>query len=331
MPDFVSIGPFDPLERLYEFDYLNIVPIVTTPPAPVTTETDASGTVVAGDGSTDAASSQKYQLSGVVSIAWAQEPWRVLWTVRSDGLLLGMTYRRDQGVLAWHRHPMTNGAVEDVAVIPNPQTGRSQVWLMVQRVVDGTTRRYIEYMTDRHEPENSTDTGGYNYLDCSLTYEGSAATEISNLDHLEGETVSVWADGKRHDDKTVSGGSITLDRAAEVVHVGIHTASYILTLPADAGAEIGTAQGKTKIISKVKGRMIETLGAKAGKVLDKLDAIFKRQASDKMDTTPALRSGLFEVKFDSAYDQEGQFYIVQDYPAPMTITAIVPETDTADF
>ena len=50
---------------------------------------------------------------------------------------------------------------------------------------------------------------------------GSAATTISGLDHLEGQTVSVLADGSTHPDKTVSSGSITLDRSSTKVKVGL--------------------------------------------------------------------------------------------------------------
>ncbi|WP_290494517.1 hypothetical protein [Hyphomonas sp. UBA4494] len=322
--------PNDPLLRAYEWGLFGIDPVVIPTPTPTVTETDASGSVVSA-GATDDASTLKYKRSGIVDIAWQGEPWRVAWAPRSDGQLLGMTYRRDQGVLAWHRHPMTNGAVERVATIPNPSTGRGQVWMMVQRVIDGETVRYIEYMTEPHEPTTPNDTADYNFLDCSLTYSGSAVTEISNLDHLEGQSVQIWADGSRHDDKTVSGGSITLDREASKVHVGIHTAAYILTLPVDAASAVGTSQGKTKMIGRAAVRFVQTVGGKIGQTLDTLETILKRQASDVQGAPVALRSGIFKMNFQSAHDTDPQFYVVQDIPAPMTITALVPETDGADF
>lgn len=314
-----------------DLDFLDIVPIVVPPQTPVPVDNDASGTVVSGDGSTDNAQSLTYALSGLVSMAWAQEPFRVIWAARSDGLLLGCTYRRDQGVLAWHRHPMTNGAVEDVAVIPDPETGKAQVWMLVQRVIDGNTVRYLEYMTPRHEPDDITDTEDYNYLDCSLTYSGSPATTISNLDHLEGQTVQIWADGTRHDDKTVSGGSITLDREASKVHVGIHSASYARVLPLEQGGGDGVHQGKMKLVNKVRLRFYETIGGKIGKTLDALDPINLRSADDNIGGTPNLVSGMVEAGMGTFYDRDGQFYIVQDFPAPMTVAALVPEVDGSDF
>lgn len=323
------IGPVD--EIYVPEEDLEIIPIVVPPPPPVPVDPDPSGTVVGGSGGTDAAQSLRYARSGIVSMAWAQEPWRVLWCVRSDGMLLGCTYRRDQGVLAWHRHPMTNGAVEDVCVIPDPQTGKSQVWLAVQRMIGEETVRYIEMMTEVHEPVNSADTAAYNFLDSSLSYDGSPATVFSNLDHLEGETVQVWADGARHIPCLVTDGSITLTRAASVVHVGIHTAAYIQTLPAESGAANGTAQGKMKNVSRVRVRFVETMAGKIGRDLTKLDDALIRRASDPQGAGPTLRSGIFDLNMAGGFDREAQFYIVQDIPAPMTITALVPEIDGTDY
>lgn len=310
---------------------LQINPIVIPPDTGTAVETDATAEVIDGSGTSTAATSLSYRRSGLIDIAWAQEPYRTLWSVRSDGLLLGMTYRRDQGVLAWHRHPMTNGAVESICVIPDPTSGRSQLWMAVQREVNGSTVRYIEYMTDIHEPSNPTDTGGYVFLDSSLTYSGSAVSSVSGLEHLEGQTVQIWADGIRHADKTVSGGSVTLDRSASTVTVGIHTTSYILTLPANAGAANGTAQGKQKQVARARVRVHETIGGKMGRDLDALDDLNVRRSSGAMDTTPALVSGVSQTLMDAAHDREAQFIVAQDYPAPMTITALMPEIDGTDY
>jgi hypothetical protein len=51
--------------------------------------------------------------------AFAEEPFRVVWCVRSDGTLLGFTFMREHEVYAWHRHT-TDGRVESVCSIPEP-------------------------------------------------------------------------------------------------------------------------------------------------------------------------------------------------------------------
>jgi len=42
--------------------------------------------------------------TGLVDLAYAQEPDRILYAVRDDGELVGLTYLKDEKILAWHRH-----------------------------------------------------------------------------------------------------------------------------------------------------------------------------------------------------------------------------------
>ena len=41
---------------------------------------------------------------GIVDVDYAQEPDSIYWAVRKDGALLGMTYQREEDIIAWHRH-----------------------------------------------------------------------------------------------------------------------------------------------------------------------------------------------------------------------------------
>ena len=43
---------------------------------------------------------------GIEEVAYAQEPDSIYWAVRNDGVLLGLTYQREEDVVAWHRHIM---------------------------------------------------------------------------------------------------------------------------------------------------------------------------------------------------------------------------------
>jgi hypothetical protein len=80
----------------------------------------------------------------LVDWAFQQEPPKIVWAVRSDGVLLGLTYIPEQEVLAWHRHD-TKGFIENVCVVPE---GKSHwVYWVVKRLINGTYRRYIERQT----------------------------------------------------------------------------------------------------------------------------------------------------------------------------------------
>jgi hypothetical protein len=266
---------------------------------------------------------------GVIDMAYQQEPDSIVWMVRSDGTLLGMTYERAQDVVGWHKHTIggSNAKVKSVAVIPSEDGTRDDLWLIVERTVNGATVQHVEFMT-AGLPEGATTTTQATFLDSMLTYSGGGVKTLTGLDHLEGETVSVLADGATHPDVTVSSGSVTLSRTATVAHVGLPYTSTLQTLRIEAGAADGTAQGKKKRISRITYRFYKTLGAKQGPDSNTLDLIPFRSSADSQDAPPALFSGDKEVEFPRTWDKDGYITIVQDQPLPMSVVAIMPELNT---
>lgn len=101
----------------------------------------------------------------------------ILWCVRSDGVLLGMTYDRLQDVVGWHEHKTEAGAAsfESVAVIPHPDLDVDQVWLTVKRTINGATKRYVEYLDSKGNPY--TEYEQFN-TDSGLSYDGTKATTL---------------------------------------------------------------------------------------------------------------------------------------------------------
>jgi hypothetical protein len=273
--------------------------------------------------------SEQITEGGVIDMAYQQEPDSVVWLARSDGVLVGMTYERSQDVVGWHRHIIggTDTKVESIAVIPNTTGSRDDLWAIIQRTVNGQSVRYVEFLTPGL-PEVVTNTIQSTYLDSMLSYDGSTVTSVFGLDHLEGQTVSVLADGAAHPDRTVSSGSITLNNSYSVVHVGLPYTSTLQTMRIEAGAKDGTAQGKKKRISRVTYRLYNTLGLKHGPSADRLDIIPFRSSADDMDEAPALFTGDKEVEFPRNWDKDGYIFLVQDQPLPFTVLAIMPELNT---
>ena len=85
--------------------------------------------------------------TGIIQIDYQQEPDSILWCVLTDGTLLGMTYQRDQEVIAWHRHIVggvsdtagTQAQVESVAVIPGTAddgAGIDEIYVAVKRNIN---------------------------------------------------------------------------------------------------------------------------------------------------------------------------------------------------
>ena len=265
---------------------------------------------------------------GFEQLAVQQEPDNVIWAARADGQLCGLTYRREEDVVAWHRHIIggTSAVVESVAVIPG-DLNEDQVWLIVKRTVNGATVRYVEYLTPIDFGNNTSDAF---YVDSGLTYSGSPATTISGLNHLEGETVTILADGAAHADKTVSSGAVTLDRSASQVHVGLGYTSTLRTMRIEGGSVDGVSQGKVKRIHDVTVRLYETVGAKVGASASATDVIPFRSSADSMDQALGLYTGDKTIEFDNGYDTDGFVTVVQDQPLPLTLLGIYARLEVFD-
>jgi hypothetical protein len=270
---------------------------------------------------------------GVVEMAYQREPDSIVWSVRKDGTLLGMTFERDQEVVGWHRHVFggvsdasgTQAQVESVAVIP--KNGRDEVWVSVNRFINGANVRQIEVIEEGRSSINPVDAEDF-FVDSGVTFAGPSTTTISNLDHLEGETVQVLADGYVVPDKIVEDGAITLDIPASTITAGLGYISEVETMRIEAGSADGSAQSKIKRFHKIAVRFFETLGAKFGPNADILDTLQFRSTSDPMDSPPPRFTGDKEESWNSGYETEGRVLIRQDQPLPMTILAIMPRVRT---
>lgn len=117
--------------------------------------------------------------TGLVQMAYQREPQSILWAVREDGVLVGMTYERDLDGLkvAWHRHIIggysdaanSDAVVESCAVIPSADGTRDELWLIVRRRINGRSVRYVEYVTKLFE--DTDDQQDAFFVDCGLTYD----------------------------------------------------------------------------------------------------------------------------------------------------------------
>ena len=270
---------------------------------------------------------------GITQMAYQQEPNQIIWLVRNDGELVGFTYQREQQVTAWHRH-IFGGAFgsgkavcESVAVIPTDDT-EYEVYVIIKRTINGATKRYIEVLNtfDFTQTDNTT----FNFLDSQLDYNGSATTTISGLSHLEGQTVSILADGATHADKTVSSGSITLDRSSTKVKVGLSYTSLLQTMRIDAGARDGTSQSKTKRIYEITIRLFESVGVEVGPDLNNLERIPFRSSANAMNQGITPFTGDKEVEFRGNYETDGFVFVRQTQPLPLTILSLYPRLVTND-
>lgn len=268
----------------------------------------------------------------IAELSYQKEPGQIVWAVRSDGVLLGLTYERVEDVFGWHVHNIagTDAKVKSVATIPHPDGDGDQVWLVVERTVNGSTVKYIEYMEKQWERTNSVEDSFF--VDSGLTYDGSPATVISGLDHLEGETVTILADGATHPDKTVASGTITLDRSTSVAQIGLSYNATLQTLRVEAGAADGTSQGKTKRINNVTFRFDQTgVGLWYGPDTTTMDELQLRDPSVPMGSAvPIFDGDKGPLVWPAGYEKDGRITIQHRLPLPCTLLAIMPQLTTQD-
>lgn len=264
----------------------------------------------------------------ITDAAYQQEPNSIVWCVRSDGVLVGLTFSREQDVVAWHRHPLSGGVVESVESIPAPDGSRDDVWVIVRYTINGATKRYIGYMGD--EADENTAQEDWFYVDMGLTYDGAPATTISGLDHLEGEEVWVLVDGARHPNRTVTAGAITLQLSGSVVQVGLPNVGYVKTMQLNAGGQDGTSQGKTKRVNSVVLRVLDSVGGMAGPNEAGLDEMRERLPSVPMGSAPEPFTGDIQIDWKGDYDRKQTILVKRDKPMPLTLVAVMPQLKTED-
>jgi hypothetical protein len=270
--------------------------------------------------------------SGVAEISFQQEPFNVAWMRRTDGLLIGMTYYPDESVFAAHRHVVggTDVLVKSIATIPSSDGSRDELWMVVERTIDGGTVKYIEYMTRYYESDIAKEDAIH--VDSAFVYDSTATATVSGLDHLEGETVKLMVDGNAHPDVVVASGVATLlnDVTGSTITVGLGNTWAFKSQRPEAGSKDGVSQGKIKRITGVVVRLLNTLGLKYGPDSSNVEE-WDFEQGDEYDTGTALYTGDTPyLRGPFGYEQEGFVYLEHDGVFPATILAIMPQLTTQD-
>lgn len=261
---------------------------------------------------------QYFANSRIAGWAYAKNPYSVVWCYLEDGTLLSLTYKREHQVWAWCDHDLSGGKVEQAVVIPEDDFDR--LYLVVKRTINGVEKRYIERMNDRA----FTDVEDAWFVDCGLKYEGSPATVISGLGHLEGEEVVALADGNVVSGLTVTNGQVTLKKAASKVIVGLPYYSEIENLPpAVELQDVGSARGRPISINKLNLQVERTRGIKAGHDRSRLNELI--QTKKDLATPIGLETDMISIQLFPNWTKQGTVIVRQDYPLPMTVLGLSPE------
>lgn len=265
-------------------------------------------------------------LDGIAGFVYQQEPWSCIWVWTATGDLLSCTYVREEGVVAWAKHPVGgNGIVESLACIPGTN-GYDELWAAIRRTIDGQTRLYVEVLTPAFDDGVALEDGVF--VDSSLSYNGTATTTLSGLSHLEGQTVQIMTNRGVHPAQMVLGGTVQLEWPVTKAHVGLAYTTTIQPMPLEAGGVAGTSQGARGRIDEIVVRLHRSLGCKIGRDDAHLDVIPFRIANDDMDEPPPVFTGDRSVKFRGDNATTREIVITQELPLPLQVLSIMPRVST---
>lgn len=268
--------------------------------------------------------------TGVIQMAFQKRPNSVLWCVTTDGRLLGFTYLRKQKITAWHEHP-TTGTVESVSVIPNLDGTQDEVWVKVARTIDGSTKRYTEYVDSRKDVDSSGDILAVGCDSC-LEYSGLATNIFPGLQHLKNTKVVAVVNGAVFEG---DGTGLTVDANGKLTlpdgetgtkaYIGLRYDTTLTTPPVDVMLASGGSTGGRK--RKWMDTLVRLKNTGALEVNG--EDVQIRKDSDAPDVATPLFTG-WKKAGNVGWGREGQITFKMTKSLPFTCLGFVGEVDIND-
>jgi hypothetical protein len=279
---------------------------------------------------------------------WAEAPFFNVWAVRDDGILLCLTFLKEQEFQGWTHHNTPNGTFTSVASVPETTAYAGTVdavYVAVTRVINGSSVQYIERFADR---QFSNGTISAWCVDSGQQYTGAPTLSFSGASHLAGQIVTGLAQDDLNNVTVITpftmplSGAFTLPAPGggatgyTTVTIGLGFTCNLQTLPLEVGEP--TIQGKTKTISSVVVRVADTLGLSIGSsssTLTLMRDLIVGNVSSMLTGQPSqivtgLVSGDAKTYLDPTYTVPGQYYIQQSLPYPATVLGVFPQFTSAD-
>lgn len=361
----------------------------------------------------------------ILQWAYAEEPFKTIWAVREDGILLSLTFVKEQEIYGWARHD-TLGQYLSIASVTEGQV--DAVYVIVNRFLNGRFVQMIERFMERTFVYGAEDAWNVDcgiqsslvYPAATLTVSGTTAvrapspyplgplgaefvatgigtfrasapvfsagsvgqilrvgggiakitqyntptqvigtiiqpisqvlhnditatplpatqgnwsltpqfTKFTGLNYLNGQTVSILADGGVVTPQVVVNGAITLNSPASKVTVGLGFQAQLQTMPLDVGEP--TIQGKRKKINALTVRAANSRGLKAGRTFSTLVPIKELNPNVALGQAIPLVTGDERIVMDPLWDVPGLICLQQDDPLPATVLGVIPEITVGD-
>ncbi len=225
--------------------------------------------------------------SGIAQLCYMTR-WRkqsIIWALTKQGQICGMTYDLDQEIFGWSRHTTGSGQFTPAGAPIDPDPGfesvetmdgqginDDQVWVVVNRIINGTNVRYIERFNPINWEEAFTsapipptpDLTQAFYVDCGVTKSNLSSLTVTALDYLEGRYVIGLADGAPFGPLLVTGGQVTLPNYISLniarLQIGLPMSYAGQPMRIDSDPRAGNTQGLNKQISNIWVRVYNSCG-----------------------------------------------------------------------
>lgn len=262
-----------------------------------------------------------------IDLGYARDPHRIVWIGQATGELVGITFRPDQQVIGWHRHPMTNGVVENFGVLPSADAAVSDTWMIVRRQIDGQTRRYVEVLQPFFEPidPDAPDATGAWFVDSGIAYSGPPVTRVTGADHLVAQEVAILADGREHKRATVdAAGGVDLDQPFSSLVLGLPIRWRVKSLRFDANLPGGSpSRGTMKQADSVYVERLYSAGGEVSVNGGPAEPLLLTGAATLGRPQPLATGGQWATTLSNA-EEYLEVEISGDTVYPFTLTGLSP-------
>jgi len=247
-----------------------------------------------------------------------------------------MVYDRLMDISGGQRHSF-GGVIESLCVVPSPQDAQDIVYMIVNRTINGLTRRYVERLSQYWDFGLDLNTDSI-FMDCALRGLAPGATSVYGLKHLQLELVDVLADGIPYRDLQVSvSGKLTLSQPMVTgsIVIGKRFVAEGEITGLDEGAADGTGQGKAKRPNVASIRLWDSYGGQLGRynedqgVNEYTPIEYDNPVADLQPVT--LRTVTTQAfVLPMGYGNRGSVIFRTDDPFPFNVVAVYPQTDVND-
>lgn len=273
--------------------------------------------------------------------AWAEDPYYVVWAIRNDGVMLTLTFLKEQEFVGW-THQVTLGKYKSVCTVTESTSDAGNVdavYTIAFRFINGNSVQYIERIADRAFPNGLASAW---CVDAGIQYTGSPQLVFTGAQHLAAEQVT----GLATDDQGATtiippffmadSGMFNLSPPPSpatgytTVTLGIAFTCKLQTLAIDITQS--PIQGRLKQVPYVDVRVNNTLGLSIGPDFDhlvpmkdlQLGAVNSMATGLETQTVTGLYSGDARTFLPPTQNIFGQYCIEQSSPYPATVLGVFP-------